>query len=133
MNIKIACVGIIEDNNGKILITKRSIPPFQYQYVMPGGKLDKGESVFHCVKREVFEEVGLKVTTASLFDIYEVFLISVYYLILYFKCNVESLELTINKDEILKYAWVTSSDYTSYNLTEGTKYILEKVFHDRNN
>jgi mutator protein MutT len=58
--IKVACVGIIEDNNGKILITKRSIPPFQYQYVMPGGKLDKGESVFHCVKREVFEEIGLR-------------------------------------------------------------------------
>ena len=72
MGIKIACVGIIGNNNNEILITQRSIPPFQYQYVMPGGKLDEGESVFECVKREVFEEVGLKVNKAELFDIFEV-------------------------------------------------------------
>ncbi len=133
MGIKIACVGIIGNNNNEILITQRSIPPFQYQYVMPGGKLDKGESVFECVKREVFEEVGLKVNKAELFDIFEVFLSSIYYLIIYFKCSVDNFNLKINKDEILDYDWVTSENYSDYDLTEGTKYILNKVFHDRNN
>ena len=69
MKTSIACVGIIKNKDGKILITRRDVPPFQYQYVMPGGKLDAGESVYNCVKREVFEEVGLKVTEAKLYDI----------------------------------------------------------------
>ena len=133
MGIKIACVGIIENNDREILITKRSIPPFQYQYVMPGGKLDKGESVFNCVKREVSEEVGLKVNKSELFDIYEVFLGSIYYLIIYFSCSVEKFNIEINKDEIIEYRWVNSLNYKDYDLTEGTKYILNKVFHDRNN
>jgi len=32
--IKVACVGIIENKNKEILITKRAIPPFYNQYVM---------------------------------------------------------------------------------------------------
>ncbi len=100
---------------------------------MPGGKLDEGESVFHCVKREVYEEVGLHVDKAELFDIYEVFLGEIYYLIIYFTCSVKNTNLKINKDEISDFKWVDIYDYKQYNLTEGSEYILNKVFNDRNN
>ncbi len=126
--IKVACVGIIENLDGAILITKRAVSPFYNQYVMPGGKLDQGESVYECVAREVEEEVGLKVIDSEFFDIFEVFFFDTQYLIMFFKTEVEGFNLKINRDEIKSYSWVTVENYLNFNLTEGTKFILEKFF-----
>ncbi len=126
--IKVACVGIIKNNNS-ILITRRAISPFYNQYVMPGGKLDQGESVYECVVREVKEEVGLTVTEAEIFDIFEVFFADIQYLIIYFETKVENYNLKINKNEINEYCWVNEGNYLNYNITEGTKFILDKIFN----
>jgi 8-oxo-dGTP diphosphatase len=58
MHIHVAC-GIIE-RDGLVLAARRSASkslPFKWEF--PGGKIDSGESVEGCVKRELLEEMGV--------------------------------------------------------------------------
>jgi len=125
---QVACVGIIPNERQEVLITKRGVSPFKNQYVMPGGKLDKGESVYECVSREVFEEVGIKINSSELFNIYEVFLPLKQYLILYFLCDVSEYNITIDYNEVTDTVWVDKNNYKNFDITEGTYYILSKFF-----
>lgn len=58
--------GIIKKDNGIILIHRlkpREDGTIRDYYVVPGGKMEQGESEEETVKREVFEELGITVET----------------------------------------------------------------------
>lgn len=72
MMINVTCA-IIRMNN-KILVTQRSEQmklPLKWEF--PGGKLEEGENVIECIKREIKEEINieievLKQLSNSIFD-----------------------------------------------------------------
>ena len=130
--INIACCGIIE-NNKRILITKRKVSPFKDKYVLPGGKLDEGENLIQCLRREIFEEVGLNIIEEKFFDYYEVILPDRYYLVMYFICKPENFKIEISKEEISDIKWINKQELSIVDLAQGTKKILEKYFNDCNN
>lgn len=49
----------------KILLIKRSTPPFVGYWALPGGRVDPGETVEQTIVREVKEETGLDITVVS--------------------------------------------------------------------
>ena len=59
---------IITLPQNKILLIRRKNPPFGW--ALPGGFLEYNESLEECVKREVEEETGLKVTSLRQFHTY---------------------------------------------------------------
>jgi 8-oxo-dGTP diphosphatase len=56
---------IIPYPQNKILLIKRSTPPFVGYWALPGGRVDPGETVEQTIVREVKEETGLDVTVVS--------------------------------------------------------------------
>ncbi len=58
---------IIQDQQGRVLLVRRSD---NAAWVMPAGTLELDESVMDCLKREVKEETGLDVVTATPIAIY---------------------------------------------------------------
>ena len=64
-----ASVGmIVDDKCSKVYITQRQKHQSYSEYwEFPGGKVEKGESFENCVKRELFEEVGITVESMYLF------------------------------------------------------------------
>ena len=59
-NIPVVCAIVKKD--GKILAAQRSKSmrmPLKWEF--PGGKIDKGENPEQCLKRELLEELGIKV------------------------------------------------------------------------
>jgi len=52
---------IIPFPDAKILLIKRSTPPFIGYWALPGGRVDPGETVEQTIVREVKEETGLDV------------------------------------------------------------------------
>jgi len=59
-------IGILSNTVGEILVPKR--PPDKSQsglWEFPGGKLEKNETAFQALERELLEEIGIKVLTAT--------------------------------------------------------------------
>jgi len=54
----------------KILLVKRAIYPFSGYWVLPGGHVDYGERLEEALKREMKEELGIKVKIKNLIGVY---------------------------------------------------------------
>lgn len=67
---KILAVGaraIVQDSEGRVLLVQRSD---NQKWVMPAGSIELDESILDTCKREVFEETGLIVESATLIAVY---------------------------------------------------------------
>jgi ADP-ribose pyrophosphatase YjhB (NUDIX family) len=61
-------VDVIIVIDGKIVLIKRKYPPFGW--ALPGGFVEKGETVEAAARREVLEETGLQLESLAQFRVY---------------------------------------------------------------
>lgn len=130
-HIVTSVVAVIIDDQERVLLTKRSIPPFKDMWVMPGGQIDLGEPIVTALRREVDEEVGLQVEVGSLIDVFEHLTPgeeNCHYIILFYRCRPVDFELAHNPQEVAAATWVPQAELMGYCMPEGTRYILGKVF-----
>jgi 8-oxo-dGTP diphosphatase len=129
-HIVTSVVAVIVDEEGRVLLTRRSIAPFRNLWVMPGGKIDLGEPMLDALKREVREEVGIEVDVDDLIDVFEHVTPGedkYHFVIIYYLCRPLSCCIVHNEDEVSEVAWVALHDLAGYHLAEGASFILEKV------
>jgi 8-oxo-dGTP diphosphatase len=62
--------GTIPEQDGRVLLTRRSINPGRGLWTFPGGFVDFGESVTDAAVRETLEETGLFVDLTGLHNVY---------------------------------------------------------------
>ena len=130
-HIVTSVVAVIVDSDNRVLLTKRNVPPFQGEWVMPGGKIDLGEPIVAALKREVWEEVGLEVEVGSLIDVFEHVTPgedNYHFIIIYYRCTPLYCDVNHNKDEVAEARWVEPGDLRSYKIPDGARFILKKIF-----
>ncbi len=135
MKIKecLSSVGVVYNSKKQILITQRNTEPFYQKWVMPGGKVDQGETPEKAVLREVKEEVGLEGTVGELLAKKE-FPLSVsgeirQYRVYFFEVFLEKeFEIQPNFAEVSDYAWVSRDSYESYDIAPRNKEVLDAIF-----
>ena len=130
-HIKTSVVACIIDGEQRVLLTRRCIEPFCGAWVMPGGKIDLGESILQALHREVREEVGLEVRVDHLIDVFEHVGIGQqndHFIILYYRTTPLSFELAPNGEECTEARWVAKAELPTLPLPPGARYILGKVF-----
>ncbi|MEJ2201724.1 MAG: NUDIX domain-containing protein [Desulfuromonadaceae bacterium] len=131
--IKVAVVACILDAQQRVLLTRRCIEPFRDLWVMPGGKIEAGESIAAALQREVREEVGIEVRVEGLIDLFEQIGVGEqqdHFIILYYRARPLSLDLQLNADECSDAAWVAVDGMSGYAMPPGGRYILGKLFPD---
>ncbi len=54
--------GLVFNQEGEVLLVARKNPPRVGEWHIPGGRLEPGETISDCCRREVYEETGIWVT-----------------------------------------------------------------------
>lgn len=103
-NNSAAVAGLIFNNEGKLLLTRRAIEPALGMLDLPGGFVEPMERVEEAIEREIREELGIGLTKAEflvsfpnqyVFSGFTVFTIDMAFI-----CSVDDLTLLIPADDV---------------------------------
>jgi mutator protein MutT len=124
-------VAIVVDEGERVVLTRRSVPPFLDLWVMPGGKIGLGEPMQVALRREVREEVGIDVAVGGLVTTFEHVTPGAdndHHVILYFRCTASRADLAANPAEVAEARWVPRAELSGYAMPEGTRWALACLF-----
>lgn len=127
--IEVVAAVIIHDD--KILCVQRGFNKYDYismKYEFPGGKLEEGETKIDCIKREIFEELNMKIEVKEEFltvkHEYRDFIIKMHSFI----CNVHTDELVLT--EHIDFKWLDKKDLNKLDWAEADIPIVNKLINN---
>jgi NAD+ diphosphatase len=115
INASAAVAALVTDGTGKLMLVTRGIEPDYGKLDLPGGFVDHFESAEDALKRELFEELGIKVKSMKyissspneyIFSGFTVFTID-----LAFEVFPESLIDLKPMDDILEYGFYAENEF----------------------
>ena len=125
---KVVVSGLVE-RDGKVLLVKEILESKLPYWIVPGGKVEFGESLADAVKRELKEETNLDVEVLRLLDFKEhINLKYDYHTVVFFflaKPLNDSIKLS---EEILDAKFFAKDELKSIDLVDSAKWILDKFF-----
>ena len=118
---------IVQNQNGEYLLTQRPLDKHNGgRWEFPGGKVDFGEDLRECLKREIDEELGVSIKVGEPVEYSShVYDNEKHVVLLGFKCTF--IEGTIKHKEIKDHAWVRASDFNKFDITEADIPFLDKL------
>jgi 8-oxo-dGTP diphosphatase len=108
-------VGAIIVQDERILLVRRSNPPLQGEWSIPGGLVETGESTKEAIAREVREETGLEIEVVKLAEVFERILrdresrVQYHFVLIDYLCRVIAGEAHAASD-VSEARWVKTDD-----------------------
>ncbi|MCX6708454.1 MAG: NUDIX hydrolase [Candidatus Woesearchaeota archaeon] len=125
---KVVVSGLVE-KDGKVLLVKEILESKLPYWIVPGGKVEFGESLVDAVKRELKEETNLDVEVLRLLDFKEHIVMKYDYHTVVFFFLVKPLNESIKlPGEILDAKFFAKDELKSIDLVDSAKWILDKFF-----
>lgn len=122
----VAVAAIVFDEHRRVLLVQRGRPPAQGLWSVPGGKVERGESLAAAVAREVLEETGLIVEVGPLAEIVERIGGAYHYVILDFVGRVVGGTLTAG-DDARAVQFVDDAALATLACSDGLAPVLERA------
>ena len=119
-------VGIIGKDGDALLCQRNRSARYGLKWEFPGGKVEDGENSKDCLRRELFEELGIRADIGELFHRQQfVYPDSGTFDILYYL--IPSYEGEIVNRVFESCRWVPITELQSYDLLEGNWDVTEKL------
>jgi 8-oxo-dGTP diphosphatase len=123
MGQKIIGVGVIWNDRGQILIDRRrSTGVLGGFWEFPGGKIEQGETVENCIKREIWEELGIAIEVGKfLIEISHIYSHLHVTLIVHHCRHIDGTPQPLECEEI---CWVTLEDIDKFSFPAANAQII---------
>ena len=120
---KINVVAAVIKRNNQYLIAQRNRKKYlSWMWEFPGGKVEENESFEECLKREIEEELSIKINIHKKITETEYKDDKIDILLHYFLCSIKSGKIQLNEHEDL--AWIEAMDFDKFNFAGGDDSIL---------
>ena len=124
---------LIFNEDDEIFLMKS--PKWDDQWLVPGGKVDKGETMHETVRREVKEETGLDVDNIEFFNAKDGgnpddFERDTHFIFLNFICTASG-EVELDKREAVDYTWISPEEaLEGLDLNDSTADFVQNYLQD---
>ncbi|MFB6100569.1 MAG: NUDIX domain-containing protein [Candidatus Nanohalobium sp.] len=100
---------LILDEDDEIFLMKS--PKWENQWLVPGGKVEKGDSMEETVRKEIKEETNLEVSDIELPEVKDGgnpddFERDTHFIFLNFVCRAETTDVELDQREAVDYTWI---------------------------
>ena len=125
-------VGAVIVRDKEVLLIKRAAPPKEGYYSIPGGLVEVGERVEDAVRREVYEETGLKIEIEKLIAVMDNIIkdeegrVKYHYILVDYLAKPISGELRVSSDAS-DVKWVRFDRLKGIKLTETAKKLFREL------
>jgi ADP-ribose pyrophosphatase YjhB (NUDIX family) len=122
---------IVRDD--RLLVVRRSTPPAQGVYTLPGGVVEVGETLTQAIAREVLEETGLTIEPVALAGFREAIVrdgddrVERHFVILCFAARWQGGEPVLN-EELSEAHWLRPDELAGLTTTAGLAEIVQAAF-----
>lgn len=126
MPIKKLIAAAVIEKGGKILIARRTKRDYCFgKWEFPGGKVEAGETLQECLKRELFEELGIHATIGEHLCVSTFSYNDIAYDMHAFKVTSFTGKITLHEHSAL--AWVTPAELSQYDMPKPDLPIVECI------
>jgi nucleoside triphosphatase len=110
---------LILNENDEIFLMES--PKWENQWLVPGGKVEKGDSMKKTVRKEVREETGLEVKDVEFLEVKDGgnpddFERDTHFIFLNFVCRAENQEVELDEREAVDYKWIDPEEALENNM-----------------
>jgi ADP-ribose pyrophosphatase YjhB (NUDIX family) len=112
-------VGVVVRRGDRVLLVRRSKPPRQGEWSIPGGAIDLGETTEQAAAREVLEETGLRVTPTRLLTTVDAIQrdaqgkVAFHYVLIDFLAVADDDQVAVAGDDVDAVQWATLDEAVS--------------------
>jgi len=128
-------VSVLIKNNGKYLLVKERLESGREMWIIPGGKVEFGETLEDAAKREIFEEVGIKARNLKYLCFKEaIFPQFNYHTVIFFYESVTK-KVNLDKDiegKVMEARWVTQEEVKKLPLVDSAEWLFTWIKKEAN-
>ena len=113
---------IIKKNNYYLIVKRNRNKYLGLKWEFPGGKVEKNETFEDALRREIKEELDIKINIIEKFSEEKYKDAKIDVLLHYYFCTLKSGKIKLNEHEDL--AWIKKESFNKYDFAEGDKNIV---------
>ena len=125
-------VGVIVQNDGRVLLIQRGKPPGLGTWGLPGGAVELGEALRDAAAREVREECGIEIAMGDVVETVDIITrdadnrVQYHYIVVDFAAQYAGGELHAASD-VMDARWVARDDIMKFDVPKLTRRVILKA------